>query len=138
MITHETKKTVQCSRSKIIVITHRVKKSHHQVHYLDKFSQYDWFSSHTFKFSGKFHEFFDEPGGMGRNSSIFEQKEVRCTHRLLLITALVTYATQQLRYLRFCSYICDSALFSGHGQHSSQVLASNDNSREYKCQSFTE
>ena len=79
MITHEKKKTVQCSRSKIIVITHRVKKSHRQINHLDKFSQNNWFSSHTLKFSGKFLNFFDKPSGRGRFSSILSEKRSSST-----------------------------------------------------------
>ena len=77
MITRVKKKKVQCSRSKIRSITHRVEKSHRQVDYLDKFSQNNRFSRHTLKFSSKFLNFFDEPGGMGRFSSILSEKEVR-------------------------------------------------------------
>ena len=65
MITHEKKKTVQYSRSKIRNITHRVEKSHRQVNYLDKFSQNNWFSSHNLKFLGKSIHFFRETGGTG-------------------------------------------------------------------------
>ena len=78
MITHAKKKTVQGSTLKIRSITHRVEKSHRQVNYLDKFSQKNWFSRHTLKISGKFLNFFDEPGDRGRLfSSILGEKEVR-------------------------------------------------------------
>ena len=87
MITHEKKKTVQSSRSKIIAITHRVKKSHRQINHLDKFSQSNWFSNRTLKFSGKFLNFFDKPSGRGRFFFHFEwKKEVR---RLLILAAWV-------------------------------------------------
>ena len=61
MITHEKKKKVQCSISKIIVITHPVKKSYRQINHLDEFFQNNLFPSHTLKFSGKFLNFFDKP-----------------------------------------------------------------------------
>ena len=51
--------------------TNLVIKRHRQSNHLDKSNALKWFSSHTFWFSGKFYEFFDEPGGMGRISSIF-------------------------------------------------------------------
>ena len=72
MITHEKKKTVQCSRSKIIVITHRVKKSYRQINHLDEFSQNNLFPSHTLKFSGNFLNFFDKPSGRGQFFFHFE------------------------------------------------------------------
>ena len=77
MITHDEKKTVHFSRLKFRSITHQVEKSHRQVNYLNKFSQNNWFSRHTLKISGKFLNFFDEPGGRGRFSSILSEKEVR-------------------------------------------------------------
>ena len=81
MITHETKKTVQSSRSKIIAITHRVKKIHRQINHLDKFSQNNWFSRHTLKISGKFLNFFDKPSGRGRFSSILSEKRSSLTFK---------------------------------------------------------
>ena len=89
MITHDEKKTVHFSRLKFRSITHQVEKSHRQVNYLNKFSQNNWFSRHTLKISGKFLNFFDEPGDRGRlfSSILRETREKRSSCRLLTVSS---------------------------------------------------
>ena len=52
-------------------------KSHRQVNWVDKHTPLRWFWSFTARFWSKLIEFFHEPWGMGRFSSIFQWKEVR-------------------------------------------------------------
>ena len=55
------KKTVHCSTLKIKSITHRAKKSHRQVNYLDKSNPLRWFSSYTLNFQANVDKIFINP-----------------------------------------------------------------------------